>query len=134
MEKEKLTNQQIKRNKIGFLSLIIFVIIGIGVIYLSDPPTLKSANSISDAKKAIDYYLKDCNDVYKSLCKEPRNDNLKSRFNNLKESVGSMYNCGKKCIKLSYSEQNEVSKYALQKLKQSHNLSYLDEYGKIECW
>lgn len=96
--------------------------------------SLENSGSVEDAKRTVDNYILKWDETYQSLCNKSRNDNLKRQFQNLSGSISSISGFGEACTKLSYSEQSEVSNYAINELKKRSHLMDLYNFNKISCW
>ena len=68
------------------------------------------------------------------MCSIPRNDDTKNKFNNLSLTLVEIYNLGKKCKNLDYTQKSEVTDYSISKLKSNTSLYKLVDMGTIECW
>jgi hypothetical protein len=101
----------------------------------SNPLLVQYADDLEEVHDAIDdsfeYYQK----KYNSLCKEKRNNSLKSEFLTLNANIQS---CMIRSIRnnedLSFDEQEEAMDYANSKLKEYPILLELRKTGTIPCW
>lgn len=114
--------------KISFLLLFSFLFIS------CEPTMLADVKSVNDAKKRIDWIIQKNVEVYNDLCSSPRNDDTKIKFNELKLALDDIYVAGEKCKNLNYTQQSEVTDYAISKLKSNTSLYKLVDMGTIECW
>lgn len=95
----------------------------------------ESPDSVSEAKQSINEKIKEFDFEYNTLCKEPRNDQLKLRFSALASSINILLlNYGRSCDALNYNEQQEVTSYVFYKLKENDTLYALSELGIVKCW
>ena len=114
--------------KIYIILLCSFLLIG------CEPTKLANVKSVDDAKIRIDWIIQKNTKYYNDLCSSPRNDDTKNKFYNLQLTLIEIYNSGEKCKNLDYTQQKEVTDYAISKLKSNTSLYKLVDMGTIECW
>ena len=93
-----------------------------------------SINSIEEGKSTITSSLENYQNKYTELCKSKRNDNLKYEYQDLNNSIHSLYEIGNKCKNLSYQEQNQLTQFVIDKLDEFPDLKKLSETGNVNCW
>jgi hypothetical protein len=122
------------KHLVSLITLIGFIFIAYGS---KDTGALQvqAASNLEEVKEEIELAFDDLEDEYFSLCKEKRNDYLKTQFIVINgEMVMIMHNSIEKNTSLSYQEQKEASEYAKNKIKEYPELYEYDQTGKIPCW
>lgn len=85
-------------------------------------------------KKHIDKSYEKIYEKYNEICSKPRNEYLKSEFNDLKIDIAMARHLSATLINLDYDKQKEISDYSENKIKLYPSLKKLHENDEIECW
>ena len=93
-----------------------------------------SINSLDEGKSIITSSLENYQNKYKELCGGKRNDNLKYEYQDLNNSIHSLYEIGNNCKNLSYQEQIQLSQFVIDELDKFPDLKKLSETGNVNCW
>ena len=122
------------KHLVSLITLIGFIFIAYGS---KDTGALQvqAASNLEDVKEEIELAFDDLEDEYFSLCKEKRNDYLKTQFMFINSEVLMiMHSTIENHTSLSYEEQKEAAEYAENKIKEYPVLYKFVETGKIPCW
>jgi hypothetical protein len=93
-----------------------------------------SSYNYSERNKYIDESYKKINDKYLKLCGRPRNDYLKSEFEELRTEIAEVRYMSEKLVNIDYEKKIEISEYCENRLKSYPSLLKLANYSIIDCW
>lgn len=93
-----------------------------------------SINSVEDGKSLITSSLENYQSKYQELCGGKRNDDLKYEYQEINNSIHSLYEIGNNCKNLSYQEQNQLTQFVMDELEKFPDLKKLSQTGNVNCW
>ena len=91
-------------------------------------------NSVEEGKSMISSSLESYQNKYNELCGSERNDNLKYQYQDLHNSIHSLYEIINNCKNISYQEQNQLTQFVIDELEKFPDLKKLSESGNVNCW
>jgi len=100
----------------------------------NEPTILKECKTVEEAEKRMDWLITGYVEEYNKYCGLPKNSTTVEKYKDLGYILMDIFDCGKKCENLEYTDQHKVTDYAIKILKEHPDLYKLMDTGKIACW